>query len=133
MKKAIHAFTLGLLLNAGAALGLTVEAEVEGPLLKKEPVLQLVRERIGGEVAALPDGGLHRLRVRVASKYEERDIFLYMVEIQLQRRVTDRDSGRIYWASTRSGSSWGNVPSEAELRRTISDLVERKVNAWPVE
>lgn len=133
MTRTIHAFTLGLLLNSGAAFGMTIEAEVDGPLLKQGSVIQLVNERIGGPVAGVPDGGRHRLRVRVTSKFSERDVYLYMVDFQLQRRVTDCDTGRIYWASTRSGSSWGNVPSESELRQTISDLIERKVNTWPVE
>lgn len=133
MAKTIHAFTLGLLLNAGAAFGLTIEAEVDGPLLKQDSVVNLVNERLGGAVAIVPDGGKHRLRVRVTSKFSERDVYLYMVDFQLQRRVTDCDTGRIYWASTRSGSSWGNVPSETELRQTIGELVERKVNVWPVE
>lgn len=133
MTKTIHAITLGLLLNAGSAFGLTIEAEVDGPMLKQDSVVKLVSERLGGSVATVPDGGKHRLRVRVTSKFSERDVYLYMVDFQLQRRVTDCDTGRIYWASTRSGSSWGNVPSETELRQIIGELVERKVNVWPVE
>jgi hypothetical protein len=85
MTRIVHAFTLGLLLNAGSALGLTVEAGVAGPLLKAESLRQLVKQKASGAVAAIPDieqGGSHRLRVLVTTEYLAPSSYSYLVEMK---------------------------------------------------
>jgi hypothetical protein len=134
MKKTLHAFTLGLLLGGGPAFGLDVDARVEGPLMKKERVIQMLREKVDGAVAQVPDvgqGGNHRLFARVVSQHVgPGSRFLYFVDIQLQRRVVDRETGRIYWPWAQAATSWGTVPSETELVEAIEELLAQRVNSW---
>lgn len=133
MTRIIHAFMFGLLLNAGPALALTIEAAADGPLLKSDSLRQLVKQKVTGAVAGIADidqGGRHRLRVLVNSKYLAPSSYSYLVEMQLQRRVVEKDTGRAYWASIKSGSSWGTVPSETELRQVVSELLEKRVASW---
>ena len=133
MTRIVHAFTLGLLLNAVPAFGLTVEAGVDGPLLKPETLRSLVKQKASGAVAEIADieqGGQHRLRVLVSSKYLAPSSYSYLVEMQLQRRVVEQGTGRAYWASITTGSSWGNVPSETELRQIVSEMMEKRVATW---
>ena len=133
MTRIIHAFTLGLLLNTGSALALTVEAAVDGPLFKPDSLRQFVKQKVTGEVAGIADidqGGRHRLRVLVTTKYLEPSSYTYLVEMQLQRRVVEEGSGRVYWASIKTGSSWGAVPSETELRGVVVELLDKRVATW---
>lgn len=126
---------LALLLAAGPALALDVEAYIDGPLLKRERVIEFVGKRIGGAVARMPgleEGGRHRLFVRVISEHTgPGSRFSSLVDIELQRQVIEQDTGNIYWAMLRSGTAWGSVPSETELWQWIADLIEQKVNLWP--
>jgi len=98
MTRIIHAFTLGLLLNTGSALALTVETGVDGPLFKPDSLRQFVKQKVTGAVAGIADidqGGRHRLRVLVSTKYLEPSSYSYLVEMQLQRRVVEEGSGRL--------------------------------------
>lgn len=116
------------------ALAISVDAQVEGPLLSREGVLEFVNQNVAGELANLPaleQGGKHRLFVRVASKHiGPGSWYLYLTEVQLQRRVTDVDSRRMYWASTRSAVLWGTVPTEIEVREALGSLMSEKVQNW---
>ena len=83
------------------------------------------------EVPDLEKGGKYRLFVRVASKHiGSESWFLYFAEVQLQRRVTDAESSRVYWASLRSAVLWGTVPTENEVRTAIESLMKDKVSQW---
>jgi len=133
MTRIVHAFTLGLLLNAVPAFGLTVEAGVEGPLLKAESLRKLVKQKASGAVAEISDieqGGHHRLRVLVTTRYLAPSSYSYLVEMQLQRRVVEEGTGRAYWASINTGSSWGSVPSETELRKIVGEMMDDRVATW---
>lgn len=134
MKRALQLFTFLVLLVANPALAITVNAQVEGPLLTKQGVLSFVKQNVEGEIANTPDmeqGGKHRLFVRVASKHiGPGSWYLYLTEVQLQRRVTDLDTRRIYWASIRSAVLWGTVPTENEVREALGSLIRDKVKDW---
>jgi len=134
MKPLIRVCMVGIFLAASAAQAITIDAQVEGPLLKKDRVLEFVKQNLVGDVAAVPDldqGGKHRLFVRVASKQiGPGSWFLYLTEIQLQRRVTDAETRRIYWASIRSAVLWGTVPTEIEVRDALATLMREKVSQW---
>jgi len=76
----------------------------------------------------------HRLSVRLNSKYFSEDkSFLYLVEFDVQQRVTDRDSGKMLFATLAKWYSWGIVPSESELHKNIAQLITSKVNTWTPE
>ena len=134
MKQLIRACLAGAFLSASMAQAITIDAQVEGPLLKKDRVLEFSRENLEGTLAGVPDveqGGKHRLFVRVASKHVgPKSWFLYLAEVQLQRRVTDVETGRIYWANVRSAVVWGTVPSEIEVRDALAKLLNEKVSTW---
>ncbi len=124
-------------MTATPALAISVDAQVEGPLLQKEGVLEFVRQNVEGSIANVPDleqGGQHRLFVRVASKHiGPGSWYLYLTEVQLQRRVTDVDTQRIYWASIRSAVLWGTVPTEIEVRAALGSLMSEKVKTWQAD
>ncbi|HUU71911.1 MAG TPA: hypothetical protein VMW70_04745 [Burkholderiales bacterium] len=134
MKHFMQAFLVVVCLSTPVAQAVTIDAQVEGPLLKKDRVLEFVRQNLEGEIATVPDidrGGKHRLFVRVASKHiGPKSWFLYLTEVQLQRRVTDVDTQRVYWASIRSAVLWGTVPSEIEVRDALGTLMSEKVSQW---
>lgn len=134
MKQLIRACLAGAFLSASMAQAITIDAQVEGSLLKKDRVLEFSRENLEGTLAGVPDveqGGKHRLFVRVASKHVgPKSWFLYLAEVQLQRRVTDVETGRIYWANVRSAVVWGTVPSEIEVRDALAKLLNEKVSTW---
>lgn len=134
MKQLMQACLAGVFMSASIAQAVTIDAQVEGPLLKKDRVLEFVRQNLVGEIAKVPDlaqGGKHRLFVRVASKHiGPKSWFLYLTEVQLQRRVTDVDTQRIYWASIRSAVLWGTVPTEIEVRDALATLLSEKVSTW---
>lgn len=134
MKSLVYVSLVYLLWSVLSASAITVDAQVEGPLLKEERVIEFVKQNLEGEIANAPDleqGGKHRLFVRVASKHiGPGSWFLYLSEIQLQRRVTDIESNRIYWASIRSAVLWGTVPSEVEVRQALGTLITEKVRTW---
>jgi hypothetical protein len=70
----------------------------------------------------------------VASKHiGPRSWYLYLTEVQLQRRVTDVDTQRIYWASIRSAVLWGTVPTEIEVRAALGSLMSEKVQYWQAD
>ena len=127
----------GVLLSIGSAHALTVAYTTEGPMMRDARLAKFVGPQIGGPIAALPDldqGGTHRLSVRLNSKYFLEDkSFLYLVEFDVQQRITDRDSGKILFATLTKWYSWGMVPSEAELRKNIAQLIASKVNTWNPE
>ena len=56
--------------------------------------------------------------------------FLYLAEIQLQRRVNDLDTQRMYWANIRSAVLWGTVPTEIEVREALGTLMADKASQW---
>jgi hypothetical protein len=124
-------------LAASPALAISVDAQVEGPLLSKEGVLEFVNQNVEGALADTPNldrGGRHRLFVRVASKHiGPGSWYLYLTEVQLQRRVTDVDTQRAYWASTRSAVLWGTVPTEIEVREALGNLMSEKVKNWATD
>jgi len=124
-------------MNATPALAISVDAQVEGPLLQKEGVLEYVKKNVKGVIANVPDleqGGKHRLFVRVASKHiGPGSWYLYLTEVQLQRRVTDVETRRIYWASIRSAVLWGTVPTEIEVRAALGSLMSDKVQNWQAD
>ena len=134
MKTIVGVFLAGVLLSGSPAIAITIDTQVEGPLLKQERVLEFVSENLEGEIATLPDlaqGGKHRIFVRVATKHiGPGSWFLYLTEIQLQRRVTDVDTKRIYWALNRSAVLWGTVPTEIEVREALGTLLRDKVSTW---
>lgn len=134
MRKFLEMLSLGLLLGGEAAFALTIDAHVEGPLMRKSRVIELLGERLDGPIAAVPDvgqGGNHRLFARVVSQHVgPGSRFLYFVDIQLQRRVVDRETGRVYWPWTQAATSWGTVPSETELREAIEELMKQRVKGW---
>lgn len=134
MKHVIRACLAGAFLSASLAQAITIDAQVEGPLLKKDRVLEFTRENLEGKLAGVPDiaqGGKHRLFVRIASKHVgPKSWFLYLAEVQLQRRVTDVETRRIYWANVRSAVLWGTVPSEIEVRDALASLLSEKVSTW---
>lgn len=134
MKKTIQLLIAAALVSAGSAHALTVEALVDGPLLKPDRVVKYVSEAVGGTVAAIPDveaGGKYRLYVRVTSQLVgPGSRFSCLMEIELQRQVIEQDTGFAYWVMTYSATAWGTVPSEKELWQTLSDMLEQKVNFW---
>ena len=137
MKRILHVCMVVASLAATPALAISVDAQVEGPLLQKESVLEFVNQNVEGSIAAVPNleqGGKHRLFVRVASKHiGPGSWYLYLTEVQLQRRVTDVDTMRIYWASIRSAVLWGTVPTEIEVRAALGSLMSEKVQHWQVD
>jgi hypothetical protein len=134
MNSIIRAVALIALLAAAPAHALTVKYESEGPMMGGDRLGKFVGPLLGGAVVRIADidqGGGQRLSVRVRSKYFADDqSFLYLVEIELQQRVAEADTGRVWWPSIEKWVSWGSVPSEAELRKNITDLVNSKVNVW---
>jgi hypothetical protein len=136
MKRVAQTFALAGLLWSSAASALTIEAVVDGPLAKRERLLEFVRDRVNGPVARIPDveqGGKHRLLVRVSTQHTgSQNRFLCLIEFELQRQVVEQDTGFLYWAMIHSTTAWGTVPSEIELMNTIGDQVEKRVNRWAV-
>jgi hypothetical protein len=137
MKRVLLACITVAAMTATPALAISVDAQVEGPLLQKEGVLEFVNKNVKGAIANVPDleqGGKHRLFVRVASKHiGPGSWYLYLTEVQLQRRVTDVDTRRIYWASIRSAVLWGTVPTEIEVRAALGSLMSEKVQDWQAD
>lgn len=138
MKKVLQMVLVAIALSASSVtLAVTIDAQVEGPLLNKERVLDMVRQNLVGEIANAVDlerGGKHRVFVRVSSKHVgPGSRFLYLTEVQLQRRVTDVDTQRKYWASLRSAVLWGNVPTENEVRESLIALINDKVRTWQLD
>jgi len=130
-------FACGALLGIGYAHAVTVAYITEGPMMREARLARFVGPQIGGPIAALPDlakGGTHRLSVRLNSKYFPEDkSYLYLIEFDVQQRVTDRDSGKVLFATLARWYSWGIVPSETELRNNIAELIASKVNTWTPE
>ena len=137
MKRILIAGVVGFFLSAPSAWAMTVNAQVEGPLLNKERVLEYAKNNLTGALAGMPDieqGGKYRLFVRVASKHIGKESwFLYFAEIQLQRRVKDAETSRLYWASLRSAVLWGTVPTENEVRDALTSLMKDKVSQWAAD
>ncbi|HUF22141.1 MAG TPA: hypothetical protein VMP00_15485 [Burkholderiales bacterium] len=137
MRIFVYAITLAALFGIGPAHALTIEAVLDGPLMKRERVVEFVRDRAGGAVAQIPDveqGGKYRLLVRVSSQPAgSPSRFLCLVEFELQRQVIEQDTGYAYWAMIHSTTAWGTVPSETELWKTIGELVGKRVNSWVVD
>jgi hypothetical protein len=137
MKRVLLASITVAAMTATPALAISVDAQVEGPLLQKEGVLEYVKKNVKGVIANVPDleqGGKHRLFVRVASKHiGPGSWYLYLTEVQLQRRVTDVETRRIYWASIRSAVLWGTVPTEIEVRAALGSLMSDKVQNWQAD
>lgn len=137
MKRVLLACITVAAMTAIPALAISVDAQVEGPLLQKEGVLEYVKKNVKGVIANVPDleqGGKHRLFVRVASKHiGPGSWYLYLTEVQLQRRVTDVETQRIYWASIRSAVLWGTVPTEIEVRAALGSLMSDKVQNWQAD
>ena len=127
----------GMLLSVCSAFAVTIDAQVEGPLLGKERVVEIVGQNLSGEIASVEDleqGGKYRLYARVASRHiGPGSWFLYLAEVQLQRQVTDAETRRRYWASIRSAVLWGTVPSETEVREALESLLDDKVSQWQTE
>ena len=125
------------LFGAVSAHALTIDTQVEGPLLTTPGVLEFVRQNLQGELANAPDveqGGKLRLFVRVASKYVgPKGQHLYLAEVQLQRRVNDVETQRLYWAQLRSAVLWGTVPTENEVREALGLLMGEKVSQWKAD
>jgi len=134
MKSLFGACLVSLLVSASSAIAITIDTQVEGPLMKEERVREFVKQNLAGEIANLPDlaeGGKHRIFVRVATKHiGPGSWFLYLTEIQFQRRVTDVETRRIYWALIRSAVLWGTVPTEIEVREALGTLLSQKVSTW---
>jgi len=137
MRRLLLTCLIGFLPSAPSAWAVTVNAQVEGPLLNKERVLEYVQQNLVGAIAEVPDldqGGKYRLFVRVASKnIGPGSWFLYFTEVQLQRRVTEAETSRIYWASLRSAVLWGTVPTENEVRDALLSLMTDKVSQWQAD
>ena len=137
MKTIARVLVVGALLSIGSAHALTVAYSTEGPMMRDARLANFIGPQIGGPIAALPDldkGGTLRLSVRLNSKYFSEDkSFLYLIEFDVQQRVTDRDSGKVLFATLAKWYSWGIVPSETELRKNITDLIAGKVNSWNPE
>jgi hypothetical protein len=137
MKTIARVLVFGALLSIGSAHALTVAYTTEDPMMRDARLAKFIGPQIGGPIAALPDlekGGTHRLSVRLISKYFSEDkSFLYLVEFEVRQRVTDRDSGKVLFATLAMWYSWGIVPSESELRKNIADLITSKVNTWTPE
>ena len=137
MKRILIYGFFGILLSAPSAWAMTINAQVEGPLLNQERVLEYAKSNLTGALAEVPDldqGGKYRLYVRVASKHIGKESwFLYFAEVQLQRRVTDAESSRVYWASLRSAVLWGTVPTENEVRTALESLMKDKVSQWSAD
>ncbi len=137
MKRILNACLAIASLAASSALAISVDAQVEGPLLKKESVLAFINKNVQGPIAHIPElelGGKHRLYVRVASKYIGPGSWhLYLAEVQLQRRVTDVETQRRYWAAIRSAVLWGTVPTEIEVREALASLLNEKVVNWQAD
>jgi hypothetical protein len=137
MKTITRVLFFGALLSIGSAHALTMAYTTEGPMMRDARLAKFVGPQIGGPIAVLPDldkGGMHRLSVRLNSKYFSDDkSFLYLIEFDIQQRVTDRDSGKVLFATLAKWYSWGIVPSEAELRKNIAELITGKVNTWTPE
>ena len=137
MKRLLITSIIGFVFSVPSAWAVTVNAQVEGPLLNKERVLEYVQQDLVGAIAELPDlelGGNYRLFVRVASKHiGPGSWFLYFTEVQLQRRVKEADTSRLYWASLRSAVLWGTVPTENEVRDALRSLMSDKVSQWQAD
>lgn len=137
MKNVVIACLAGMLLTVPSVFAVTIDAQVEGPLLSKERVTDIVGQNLAGEIANIKDleqGGQYRLYARVASKHiGPGSWFLYFAEVQLQRRVTDAESQRRYWALIRSAVLWGTVPSESEIRDALQSLMDEKVSQWQTD
>lgn len=137
MKRILIWGFFGIFLSAPSVWAMSVNAQVEGPLLNQERVLEYVKSNLAGALTEVPDlekGGKYRLFVRVASKHiGSESWFLYFTEVQLQRRVTDAESSRVYWASLRSAVLWGTVPTENEVRVALESLMKDKVSQWSAD
>ncbi|MGD2138914.1 MAG: hypothetical protein PVH25_00845 [Burkholderiales bacterium] len=137
MKRSLLVVLIALLLSASPAWAITVNAQVEGPLLTKDRVLDYVQQNLAGAIAEIPEleqGGKYRLFVRVASKHVGKGSwYLYFTEVQMQRRVTEAQTARIYWATLRSAVLWGTVPTENEVRDALESLMKNKVSQWQAE
>jgi hypothetical protein len=137
MKTLVIICLAGMLLSVSSAFAVTIDAQVEGPLLSKERVVEIVGQNLSGEIADVEDleqGGKYRLYARVASKHiGPGSWFLYLAEIELQRQVTDAETRRRYWASIRSAVLWGTVPSETEVREALESLLDEKVSQWQTD
>ena len=137
MKTLVIICLVGMLLSVSSAFAVTIDAQVEGPLLSKERVAKIVGQNLSGEIANVEDleqGGKYRLYARVASKHiGPGSWFLYLAEIQLQRQVTDVETRRRYWASIRSAVLWGTVPSETEVHEALKSLLDDKVSQWQTD
>ena len=127
----------GVLLSVQSVFAISIGTQVEGPLLSEQRVLEIIEQNLDGEITNvedLEDGGKYRLYARVASRHiGPGSWFLYLTEIQLQRRVTEVETRRHYWASIRSAVLWGTVPSETEVRSALESLLNEKVNQWQTD
>ena len=132
MKTSVIACLADMLLSVPTAFAITIGAQVEGPLLNEQRVVEIVEQNLQGEIADvenLEQGGIYRVYARVASKHiGPGSWFLYLAEIQLQRQVVDAETRRRYWASIRSAVLWGTVPSETEVREALESLLDEKVS-----
>lgn len=137
MRRTLLICLTAIMLSAPSARAITVNAQVEGPLLSQQRVIEIVRQNLAGAIARVEDlehGGQYRLYARVATKHiGPGSWYLYLTEIQLQRRVTDVETGRRYWASIRSAVLWGTVPSETEVRSALESLLNEKVSQWQTD
>lgn len=136
MKHVLHVWMVFASLAAGPALAISMDAQVEGPFLNSERVVEYVTQNLGKSLASVPDvekGGKHRLLVRVASKYIVPGSYLYLTEVRLQRRVTDIDTRRVYWATLQSAVQWGTVATEIEVREALGSLMREKVENFQLD
>ena len=136
MKHVLHFWVVVALLAAVPALAISVEVQVEGPLLSKERVFEFVTHNLGKSLAAVPDvenGGKHRLFVRVASKFVSPGNYLYLTDVRLQRRVIDIDTQRVYWATIQSSVQWGTAPTENEVRGALDNLLRDKADNFQLD
>ena len=137
MKTLVTVCLAGIICLAPSAFAITIDAQVEGPLLSRQRVIEIIGENLLGEIANVEDlerGGKYRLYARVSAKHTgPGSWFLYLAEIQLQRRVTDVETQRRYWASIRSAVLWGTVPSETEVVNALETLLSDKVSRWQTD
>lgn len=120
---------IAILLLSFNARAITVNYRSDSSLVSKEELFQIIDKNLTNpRISKL--GAEYRLFAIVSTKVGTDGVSLFYVQIELQKNVTDKKTGKKYWVNLEDRLVYGRAETKAYIVEQLVDVVLNHVNAW---
>lgn len=120
---------IAILLLSFNAIAIDVNYSSSSSLVSKEELFQIVDENLNNpRISRL--GADFRLFAMISTKVSADGSSIYYETISLQKKITDKNTGKKYWIDLSYRTNYGAANTKQYIVDQMVDIVLNHVNTW---